>query len=395
MTMFGSKGVVGLDIGSSLVKAVQLRKSGKGIELERFGTAEIFPGGDKGRVGFDVNSARVDAIKRALADAKITARQVHSSVGGEPVIVRYIQMHAMPEAELRNALQWEAEGYIPYEIDEVNLDSVILGPSSDAQNKLDVLLVAAKKQLIEEHIRLIRSADLQPVVIDVDSFAFLNQYEFNERPSPDAIVALINIGSQTTSISIYRGGVPRFSRDITIAGDTITSAIASKLNIPFPQAEQMKFQLGAPTGQDAARQAIAETRRAVAAGSGSDLLERIRGTVERITGEDLGDNSPEAMAHKAIKSTMGNLVSEIRRSLQFYENQANGPKVSTIVVGGGTSRMKNIETFFQSELNLPVTIADPLKRIGLRPRDIDAAQLAESRSFLSVAIGLALRPLAG
>lgn len=391
--LFGSKGVVGLDIGSSLVKVVQLRRGSKGIELERFGVAQIYPGGDKGNMSIDPSKAKVDAIKRALADARITSKQVLSAVGGEPVIARYIQMHAMPEAELRNALQWEAEGYIPYEIDEVNLDSVILGPSSDGTNKVDVVLVAAKKDLIEDHLRMLRMADITTSCIDVTSFAFLNQFEYNARPSPEEVIALIDIGAVTTSISIFRGGVSRFSRDISIAGDTITNSVATKLNITFAQAEQMKMQIGAPTTSDATRQALADTRKAVTAGGGSDLLERIRGTVERITGEDLGDNSPDAMAQKAIKATMGTLVSEIRRSLQYFENQTSGVKVSRVALGGGTSRLKNIDTFFQNELNLPTTLVDPLARIGIKSKEVDPAQLAENKAHLSVAVGLAIRQL--
>ena len=395
--MFGKKTIIGLDIGSSIVKVVQLRKAGKALEIEKCGVAEIYPNGDKGSVSIDLNHARQDAIRRAMSSAKINARQAATSVGGEPVIVRYIQMQRLPEEELRRALQWEAEGYIPYDIDEVNLDSYILGESAESADKYDVLLVAAKKDLIDRHISTVKQADLTPVIVDVDSFAFLNQFEYNHSPAPSEVIALIDIGAETTSISIYRGGVSRFSREITIAGDSITTSIQNKLNISFVQAEQMKVQIGAPAPTESASSSLGTSMGATSAGSavgtGSDLLERIRGTVERITGEDLGDDSPEAMARKAIKNTLNNLVSEIRRSIQFYEGQASGPPVVRVMVGGGSSRMKNLDAFLKRELNLEVGIVDPMSRIRPRGKDIDPAQLAENKSALGVAIGLALRTI--
>jgi type IV pilus assembly protein PilM len=396
--MLGKKTVIGLDIGSSVVKAVQLRRSGKAVEIEKFGVADIFPNGDKGSVSIDVNQARVDAVRRALAAGKISARHAVTSVGGEPVIVRYIQMQRLSEEELRNALQWEAEGYIPYEIDEVNLDFYVLGDSAANPDKVDVLLVAAKRDLIDRHMLTVKKAELVPVIIDVDSFAFLNQYEHNYSPDPGQVIALIDIGAETTSISIYRGGVSRFSREISIAGDSITTSIQTKLNISFVQAEQMKIQIGAPTQAETASSSLGAAFGGAAGheggAGGSDLLERIRGTVERITGEDLGDDSPESMGRKAIKNTLNNLVGEIRRSIQFYENQASGPSVARVMVGGGGARLKNLDSYLKRELGLEVGIIDPLNRV--RPKtgkDLDAAQLQENKAALGVAVGLALRGL--
>jgi len=388
--MFGGKPIIGLDIGSSSVKAVQLRKTGKTIELEKFGIAEVHPNGDKQAVMGDPIRAKVDAVRRALIAGKFQARQAVSSVGGEPVLVRYIQMVAMPEAELRNALRWEAEGYIPYDIEEVNLDSVILGPAPDNAEKLDVLLVAVKKDLIERHLSIIKQADLTCSTVDVDSFAFLNQFEYNYQPGANDVLALVNVGAETTSVSIMRGGVCRFSREFSIAGDSITTSIQNKLNIPFLQAEQMKITLGAPMASE--ENANAMSSNPMPGGGGNDLLERIRGTVERITGEDLGDDSPESIARKAIKNTLNNLASELRRTIQFYENQTNGPSVTKLALGGGTARLKNLDAFLKKELRLDVMVADPLSRI--RPRsskDLDLAQLGENKALLSVAIGLALR----
>jgi len=380
--IFGSKAAVGLDIGSSCVKAVQLRRVGKtGIEMEQFGMAEIYPGGDKAATGVNVQELKVSAVKRALAQARIAARQTVSAVSGESIIVRYIQLPNMPEAELRNALRWEAEEYIPFPIDDVNLDSVILGKSEDGE-KVDVLLVSAKKDLVNSHLEIIRAAGLTPLIVDVDSFAFLNCFEVNYEPAATDVVALVNIGAEITSINIYIGGVSRFSRDISIAGDTITKNIQAKLSSDWPQAEQIKIQQGAPEATEEA-----------AAGPGEDLaiLETIRGTVEKITGEDLQDDSPDAVSSRVIRTTLNNLVGEIRRSIQFFENQPNGRPVQKCIIGGGTAQMRNLDRFLAHELNLPVEIIDPLRRITVKSRDVNTAMLESSKLMLGVGIGLALR----
>lgn len=379
---FGSKAAVGLDIGTSCVKAVQLRVVGKtNIELERFGMAEIPASGNRKPGSPELHQAKVDAVKRALSAARITAKQTISAVSGESIIVRYIQLPNMPEAELRNALRWEAEEYIPFAIDDVNLDSVILGHSENGE-KVDVLLVSAKKELVNSHLSVIRDAGLVPEIVDVDSFAFLNCFEVNYNPSFNDVITLVNIGAEITSITIYIGGVSRFSRDISIAGRTITRNLMQKLGGSWEDAEKTKLREGAPEPEIQAPGAPEES---------NSLLETIRGTVERITGEDLGDDSSEAVAQKVIANTLTALVGEIRRSIQFFENQPNGQPVQKIVIGGGTAQMRNLDRFLARELDLPVEIIDPLRRITVKSRDLNASLLDSSKLMLGVGIGLALR----
>jgi type IV pilus assembly protein PilM len=381
--VFGSKAAVGLDIGSTNVKAVQLRRVGKtGIELERFGMAEIYPDGDKKASAANPHDAKVAAVKNALGQAKISAKQAITAVSGESIIVRYIQLPSMPETELRNALRWEAEEYIPFSIEDVNLDSVILGQSEDGE-RVDVLLVSAKKDLVASHLEIIRDAGLTSQTVDVDSFAFLNCFEVNYQPALTEVVALVNIGAEITNINVYLGGVSRFSRDISIAGDTITGNIQAKLGADWAEAERVKIQEGAPEPAEQNATATPE--------DDSSLLDTIRGTVERITGEDLGDDTPEAVAGKVIRNTLANLVGEIRRSIQFFENQPSGQAVQRVVLGGGTAMMRNLPACLERELGLPVEVIDPLRRVAVRSRDVDAAALESSKLMLGVGIGLALR----
>jgi type IV pilus assembly protein PilM len=378
------KKVVGLDIGSSVVKAVQLRKSGRNIELEKFGVAEIFPGMDKKTASGDRRDAKVEAIRQALADGDISAKFSVSAVSGESIIVRYIQLPEMPENELDGAIRWEAEDYIPFPLEEVNIDSMVLGHSEvGGQPKIDVLLVAAKKELVADHMSLLKGADLQPAIVDVNSFAFLNCFEANYMPAASDVVALLEIGAELTSINIYIGGVSRFSRDISVAGDTITAGIQQRLNCSFQRAEELKIKEGlavAPS-EDVDTEFVSDT----------SLLDTIRGTVEKITGEDLSEESPEFVAANVIKRTLQNLTSEIHRSIQFFENQPNGKQVQRIAVGGGSAKLRNLDQYLARELGLPVELVDPLRSVGFGGKEADRAKLDRVRHQLGVSIGLGLR----
>lgn len=377
--MFGGQKVVGLDVGSYQVKAVELRKAGAKMELVRVGVADIYPNGDRAAAGSsDVFQLKVNAIQRALQAGRITAKHSVSAVSGESIIVRYIQLPDMPEAELKNALRWEAEEYIPFAIDEVNLDSVILGPSSTS-GKVDVLLVSARKDLVNDHVQLVRMANLVPVVVDVEGFAFLNCFEANYQPRREDCVCLVHIGADVTNINVYVSNTSRFSRDIGIAGNAITQAVCQKCQVAFAKGEELKRNVGAkaPDEDDD------ETGE-------SDLISTIRGTVERITGSELGDDSPEASASKAIQNVLAQLVSEIRRSIQFFEGQSGGATVQRVFVGGGSARLKNLTTFLQAELDVSVELMDPLRNMTVG-REVDQRVLEAHREQLGAGIGLALR----
>lgn len=375
----GGKKVVGLDVGSFQVKAVELRKTGNKLELVRLGVADVYPGGDRTAGGnSDLFELKTAAIQRALSTGKIGAKHSVSAVSGESIIVRYIQLPEMPEAELKNALRWEAEEYIPFSIDEVNLDSVILGPSA-LPGKLDVLLVSARKDLVAEHVNLVRAAGLIPVVVDVEGFAFLNCFEHNYAPTREECVCLVHIGADVTNINVYVGNTSRFSRDIGVAGNWITQAVAQKCNIPFAKAEALKISVGAASAKGAEEEE-----------EDSGLISTIRGTVQRITGSDLGDDSPEAVASKAVQAGLGQLVSEVRRSIQFFEGQSGGATVSRVILGGGSSRLKNLASYLQAELDVSVELFDPLRSIAVS-KDVDPRLLEAHREQLGASIGLALR----
>ncbi|MCE5228107.1 type IV pilus assembly protein PilM [bacterium] len=377
-----AKHPIGVDIGTHSVKVVQMRRVSDGYELESVAQCEIWPDGNVPEDPAAQRSAKTAALKRALEEGQIKARHAVSALCGESIIVRYLQLPRMPEDELRKALQWEAEEYIPFRLNEVNIDSMILGEVDDAEHaKMDVLLVSAKKDLIEEHVGIIRDAGLEPRVVDVDSFAFLNCFETNYNPGVDECLALINIGSSMTSINIYGNGRTRFSRDIPIGGDTITTAIRSRLNCSWTEAERLKLEIGAP---------VSEKSGAGDAPQAGSLFDTIRGTVEDLSGAAGGD-SKEATATLAIGNILNNLISEARRSVEFFESQYRGQNVGRVVLGGGTARLRNLTDYFESELRLPVEIIDPLKRVRVAPRIPGADQLDRIRHLLGVSIGLGIR----
>jgi type IV pilus assembly protein PilM len=379
--MFKSKSPVGVDIGSHTVKVCQLRQTPAGFELERFGFAEIYPNGEQPTDPATQQSMKIAALKRALENGGIKAKHSVSAICGESIIVRYLQLPRMPEDELKKALQWEAEEYIPFRLTEVNIDSQVLGTANDGDGqKMDVLLVSAKKDMVAQHAAILRGAGLEPRVIDVDSFAFLNCFEVNYNPAPDETVALVNIGSEITSINICAGKVSRFSRDIPLGGDTLTAAIKSHLGCSFAEAEQLKIAAGAPFVD--ATVGHADTQQ-------SALMDTIRGTVDELT-QSIGEStSREAMAQQALAHSLANLVSEVRRSLEFVESQYRGLNVSRVILGGGTAALRNLREHFEKDLLMPVEVIDPLRRVSAAGKS--PAQLDGMRHMLGVSIGLGIR----
>ena len=382
--MFGSKPPIGVDIGSHTVKVCQLKRVGEMLELEKFGIAEIFPSGDQPSDPQAIFAAKVAALKKALESSKIKSKHSVSAVSGESIIVRYLQLPQMPVEELKKALQWEAEEYIPFRLSEVNIDSMVLGQTADRDNpKMDVLLVSAKKDLVENHVAILRAAGLEPRIVDVDAFAFLNCYELNHKPSAEECVALINIGSAITSINIFTGGVSRFSRDITIGGEAMTTAIKSRQGCSFAEAERLKITVGAPMVEAAANSQVDTL-----AGS---LLDDIRGTIDEMTRESVNPDTPEAMAQQAVQNVLNNMLSEVRRSIEFFENQYREYNVTRVVLGGGTAMLGNLSGHFEKELGLPVEMIDPLRNIRYSHRENDMNMAQTIRHQLGVGIGLGLR----
>ena len=344
-----SKSIVGLDIGSSSVKAVEVAVKPKGIDLLHMGVAKLPP--EAIVQGAFLNSGAItEAIREAIDNAGIRAKSVATAVSGHSVIVKKISLPTMTREELEESIRWEAEQYIPFDINEVNLDFQIL-EGGESEGQMDVLLVAAKKDLIDDYVHVITDAGLQPVILDVAAFAAQNAFSQNYDSSRNEVVALVNVGSQTVNINILSKGAPAFTRDISTGGNAYTEEIQKALSVSWEEAERIKI------------------------GGGS-----------REESQDVVPHEVE----QAIRGVTDTVIGEISRSLDFFAATAAESRISRVMVSGGGSRVSGFESAFQGKTNLPVARLNPLERMVPNSR-FDANLLEEQGPSLAVAVGLAMR----
>jgi len=263
--MFGmgkAKGLVGLDLGSSAVKAVELKKRGDSYELVHFGVELL--GQDTVVDGAIMDALSVSAaIERIFTENKIKTRNVATSVSGHSVIVKRITVSVANNEELDSAIPYEAQQHIPFDIADVNLSYQPLGESSSGQG-MDVMLVAVKREKIINHTNVLSQANKTPWVVDYDGFAMFNAFEANCEVSPDTIVALLNIGASITNIVVGRGGTPLFARDVPVGGNQYTDTLQKELDLSYEDAEKLK--------QGQAVGSITREQRAPHLRSGSEIL---------------------------------------------------------------------------------------------------------------------------
>ena len=362
MSLF-SKPVVGLDIGTSSVKIIQLKPSGQQWQLASMGIADI------PRESLEVKnqdlqrSAIVEAIKKAFKQSGIKSKRVATSLSGDSVIIRYVKLPYMTADELRGAIGKEAEQYIPLNIDQVVLDFQILGETQeDGQKKLDVLLVAAKVEVVDQHLLMLKSAGLTPAVIDVDAFALQNAYEVNRLEGGEETVALVNIGASLTTINILEGNNTRFTRDIPVAGNDFTKEIQKEFNLKFSEAEELKKSHGA----------ISMEEDDFSLSSVSQKDDRVLRMSDVMT------------------PVLNKLLGEIRRSFDYYETQARKKTVERVILLGGSARLKNVNRFLANKLGIPVEHFAAFRNVE-PSKGIDAEQLADKEFHMGVCLGLALR----
>ena len=348
---FGSKSIVGLDIGSSTVKAVEISPKGKGgdFELSHLGVARLEP--EAIVQGAFLNSGAIaDAIREAVENGKIRTKHVAAAVCGHSVIVKKVNLPAMTRDELDEQIRWEAEQYIPFDVNEVNLDFQIL-ETEDGEGQMEVLLVAAKKDLIDDYVQVITEAGLIPAAIDVAAFAVENAFEANYDVNPEEVVALVNIGAQVVNINVMTGGAPAFTRDITTAGNQYTEEIQKALSINFEEAERIKL------------------------------------------GENASHDSQEVVpqeVEQAMRSVTDTLIGEISRSLDFYAATTADSRIEKVLLSGGGAKVSGFASAFQERTGLPVESLNPLARMVPSSKH-DPEFLEEIAPALGVGVGLAMR----
>jgi type IV pilus assembly protein PilM len=346
--MAKSKLALGLDIGSASVKLVQLKEKKGGYALVSFGSAPLPP--EAIVDGALMNSAAiVQAIQELVAQQKVKTREVAIGVRGHSVIIKKISMPRMTQEELDESIQWEAEQYIPFDVKDVNIDTQILTPDGDAAGQMDVLLVAAKKDMINDYTSVCAEAGLTATVVDVDAFAVQNAFEASYDASADTVV-LINVGAAVSNINVISRGVTTFTRDITMGGNAFTEEIQKQLNISYDEAEALK--VGGQGETDAV----------------------VPQEVERVI--------------QGVAEQMGG---EIQRSLDFYASTAADGKIAKAYLSGGTARVPALFKVVEARAGVPVEILNPFKNIEVDNKRFDPSVILAAAPSAAVGVGLALR----
>jgi type IV pilus assembly protein PilM len=351
--MFGfgkPKALVGLDVGSSAIKAIELRPVGRGYRVAALGSEPVPP--DSIVDGAIIDGAAVaEAIRRVFENKAFSrTKEVAASLSGSAVIVKKISLPIMTEAELADSIYWEAEQYIPFDIQDVNLDYQVIdaGTSPDSKGTMDALLVAAKKEKIADYTGVISQAGFVPVVVDVDAFALQNAYEVNYGLDPSAVVVLLNAGASAININILCGEQSLFTRDVSIGGNAYTEAVQKELGLPFETAERLK-----------------------------------KG--------DQVDGAPRADVGPILRAMTDNLLLEIQKTFDFFKATASTDRIDRIMTSGGASRVDGFKEALAERFNTAVEALDPFKAVTLDPGKLGVEDLDAARSTSAVALGLALR----
>jgi type IV pilus assembly protein PilM len=339
---------VGLDIGSSAVKAIELKPAGKGYKVGAIGVEPIPP--DSIVDGAIIDSAAVaDAIRRLFLNKQFRAKKVAASLSGNSVIVKKITLPMMSEQELGESIYWEAEQYIPFDIQDVNLDYEVIDPGTgpDSQGAMEVLLVAAKKDKIADYTGVIAQAGRTPVVVDVDAFALQNAYEANYGFEGAGVVALLNAGASAININILTGGQSVFTRDVSMGGNAFTEAVQKELNLPFEAAEDVKKGL----------------------------------SVEGVTYDD---------ARPVLRAMTDNVLLEVEKTFDFFKATAASDHIDRIVLSGGGSRVEGFVDALRERFDTSVEPFDPFRQVTFDAKKLGVVP-EEMAPLLAVALGLALR----
>ncbi|MBM4346944.1 MAG: type IV pilus assembly protein PilM [Deltaproteobacteria bacterium] len=341
------KGIIGLDIGSSSIKLVELGETKSGYKLLNLGIAPLPPEAIVDGALMD-SVTIIDTIRELVSNTKVKTKDVITSVSGHSVIVKKISLPLMSESELEESIQWEAERYIPFDINDVNIDFQIFGSSSENPEVMDVVLVAAKKDIINDYVSVIIESGLNPVIIDVDAFAIENMLAVNYEIEKNEAVAMANVGASIANINILKNNMTAFTRDIFKGGNQVTEEIQRQLHIDYEEAEKIKV--------------------------GSKI-----------------DAASQSVIQDVLKSASESLANEIGNSIEFFQSTTTYEKISKLYLSGGGSKIKEFDIVLQQQIVIPVEIVNPFKKIEYSDKNFDLEYLREIGPMMAVGVGLATR----
>ena len=336
-----AKQCIGLDIGSSSVKAVQLRRKPNGWAVQSFGMQPLAGQAIVDGTIMD-QSAVTEAIRVLWKRLRLRQKEVAIAIAGHSVIIKKITVPAMKPDELAANIRNEAEHHIPFGRDDVEIDYHVTNPMTPS-GQTELLLVAAKKEVVSDYVQVVRDASLAPQVVDVAAFASQNGFEANYALDPRETIVLVNIGAAITNLNIVRGGVSLFTRDVTIGGNAFTEEIQKQLGISAEDAENYK--LGGVVPQQ--------------------ILRVIEGVAEVIAGE-------------------------LQRSLDFFLATTAEAQLRRIVLAGGSAKVPSLQRSIERRSRLPLEIADAWRQLEVDP-GVDRAFLAAHSPEALIGVGLAMR----
>ncbi|MBE9505079.1 MAG: type IV pilus assembly protein PilM [Proteobacteria bacterium] len=347
MLSFGKKKIFALDIGSYSIKLIELNSSKKGYQLANMASVPLPPEAIVDGALMDTG-AIVDAIRNLISSAGVKGGDVAVSVSGHSVIIKKISLPAMTENELADSIQWEAEQYIPFDIADVNLDFQILGPNAVDQTQIDVLLVAAKKEIIDDYTAVIAEAGLNAVVIDIDAFAAQNMVEINYPAEEGEVVATVNVGAELSNINIVKDGVSLFTRDVANGGNQFTEEIQKRFGVSYENADAAK----------------------------------LGGEVEGVDADEVKE---------VLQEVSGLLSSEIARTIDFFMATNPEDSVRKAYICGGGAKTEGLDKSLADKLGVPVEVVNPFSAISYNEKNFDPEYLDDVAPSFGVAVGLAIR----
>jgi type IV pilus assembly protein PilM len=348
--IFGSsKQVLGVDIGSHAIKAVSLKKQGKGSIEYTLEKIAMEPIESQVIVEGDIidSVAVVDALDRLIKTVKARGNEVAISLSGNSVIIKKITLPKMDEAELAESIQWEAEQYIPFEIDDVMYDYQVL-KSSEETDETVIVLVAVKKDKVNDYISVISQVGKETSVVDVDVFALQNCFEANYSDLKDQTVGLVNIGASVTSINVVKQGESLFWRDIMVGGNRHTEAIQRRLGLGTEQAEDAKKNMG-------------------------------------------GSEAPAETIMPILDSASEELVDVIAKSFDFFFGSSPDTRLDLVLASGGSASTPGLVEMLSDKMDTNVEIMNPFREITINSGKFDLDTITDQAGHFAVAVGLALR----
>lgn len=348
----GKKQFVGLDIGSSSLKLVEILGSKGSYSMNRFLTVPLNKGIIVDGTVVDIDTLAED-IKTLFKNSGCQKKSIVTSLSGHSVIIKKATFPTMEAHDLQETIHDEASKYLPFDnMDDVNFDFQVLGKSASNPNQNDVIIVAAKKEIIEGYAEAIEIAGLSLAIMDVDSFALETMYQENYDYDDKDVVVIANIGASITSLNVLRNAASIFTRDFSLGGNMITEAIQSQYGVSFEEAEKIK--LHGPEGDEYAK-----------------------GEFFRNTLLSLADP----------------LCAEIERSIDYFRSTYSDEEIKMILLAGGGASIPGIVNDLSQRLSVPVEIINPFKRISYNRKTMDDDHIKEVAPIVAVAVGLALRKL--